>query len=353
MNSFGYGMQPSLLVYPGTSNYLGDEPLGWDVCAYAYNVAGFQRSAILAAGDDDGSCSKLMNNDCLTALKTSTNAYTKDFYRSSTGSSGTVKNVCNAVLTKLNANIPDACQSILTPASSLIVADIAPSQPQPPYNLGANASVFQQSCSVYNGYERWYNIYTQFSGPYSEANYDLANAVVWPIMVTFFPPINSSVPAALTEPETNFNCLRTNHYNPGSRVSPVYYTNSTNTTTTSTPTPTPAGISGGVIAGIVVAAVAALLVVLGIFWFIRRRKRQAIKEEEPEAVEIYTKEHIMNRKYSEAPSANGLNEMSPDTYKSELPVNFSAELHGDHHYELEGSHTIHELPANQSTDEKT
>ncbi|QIW99866.1 hypothetical protein AMS68_005384 [Peltaster fructicola] len=349
--SQGVGLQASLMVYPGTKQYLTNENLGYEVCALAMNVRALSENTILLGQNDTGTCATMLSNGCINDLKSTTNAIAATAYNNTLGK-GSVSSMCQSIQDQLQQSLPNSCKVYFDPSNQLIVGNVPISQLPASQNNGFNESALAVSCTVTNGYELWYNINTELSGGYSDSTYDAVTTAIWPIFAVFTPPLNTKETAIISTPETDLTCLHINHYNPGSRVSPAQpagtpYNTTASATASATATATPsAGISGGAIAGIVIGVLAIIFIVLGAIWFFRRRRR-ATKETEPEAVEIYTKEHKMDRKYSEAPSANYVSEMSPDTHKAELPGGaFSAELQGDHHYELEGQHTIHELPAN-------
>lgn len=168
----------------------------------------------------------------------------------------------------------------------------------------------------------------------------------------FMPIANGASVSTIQQPYSELTCLHINHFNPGSRVAPApaqptpLYSNATTSASAKA-----TGISGGAIAGIIIAVVAVLAIVAVGVWIFIRRKRKTQPARGSDAVEIYTEGRINEKRMAEVPGYS-ISELSPHSAKSELPAVSSAELHGDYHYELEGSHRLHELPGD-SPREKT
>ena len=162
--------------------------------------------------------------------------------------------------------------------------------------------------------------------PATEFWYDALNAVVYPLLTVFLPIADIKRVSTISQAKTTVQCVHTDHFNPGSRVSPAL--------PSGTPVDlSPGGLSGGAIAGIVVGAVVGVALIAGAAWWFRRKRRNAKKVVASTDGQAYNADHKSTPPAYEAPQDAGMTELGPDSIvRPELPTQNSgprAELGGD------------------------
>ncbi|KAK5683564.1 hypothetical protein LTS10_005097 [Elasticomyces elasticus] len=298
--------QSAIWFSTGGANYADDYDLFYDVCAVA--VLNTTTSTNFNAQHDNGTCYATFDAKCIDALNalassTADSLVSEPMYRgggpmSNLTGTDAFDRVCDGIADALQTNLPKQCERYFTREPYTV-----------PLALTRNdTGIYNNSCTVN---ETFWGVYSFANDRGSNATYyDQFAQALYP-MLTVFLPVASTVRRSNFESVSHMTCIHVDHFSPGSRVSLV-----------SQPRASPR-LTKGAIAGIAIGSVVGLTTMCALcYWLWRRHERaRSIDAGDCETVDHRPGLAKISINVAELSGVSAKYELSPDSVKSELPIN--------------------------------
>ncbi|KAK4896125.1 hypothetical protein LTR27_005982 [Elasticomyces elasticus] len=298
--------QSAIWFSTGGANYADDYDLFYDVCAIA--VLNTTASTNFNAQRDNGTCYAAFSPECIEALNalassTADSLVSEPMYRgggpmSNLTGTDAFDRVCDGIADALQTSLPKQCERYFTREPYAV-----------PLALTRNdTGIYNNSCTVN---ETFWGVYSFANDRGSNATYyDQFAQALYP-MLTVFLPVASTVRRSNFESVSHMTCIRADHFTQGSRVSLV-------------PQPRASSrLTKGAIAGIAIGSVVGLATVCALcYWLWRLRERaRNIDVGDCETVDHRPGLAKISINVAELSGHSAKYELSPDSGKSELPIN--------------------------------
>ena len=309
--------QTSIWYDTAGQDYSDDLSINYDVCAYA--IGGLPINTLELGQDDNGDCSTMFSQECITTLRNraASSAHQWVSYSSPPPyqnlTVGVLPYICSYILRDLadpgsNYPYPEACRKpfgedeLGNPTVGINIMTLT----------GYNDSLLDNGpCTLHRGNKSFKSTSTSLAQSSIES-YDNATRNIHPILSVYMPVANVDRKGPFTSwANSSLQCVRTRDFNATSRVPPALAAGK--------PYNYSKGLSGGAIGGIVVGVVVGVAIIAGLsLWFCwlkpRRRKRaQAAQSEKLDG-------GAMEKKLPDVPEAEGggVSELSPVDRKPEM-----------------------------------
>ncbi|KAK5695308.1 hypothetical protein LTR97_008814 [Elasticomyces elasticus] len=298
--------QSAIWFSTGGANYANDYDLFYDVCAIA--VLNTTASTNFNAQHDNGTCYTAFSSECVDALNalaasTADSLVSEPMYRgggpmSNLTGTDAFDRVCDGIADALQTNLPKQCEHYFSRSPYTV-----------PLALTRNdTGIYNNSCTVN---ETFWGVYSFANDRGSNAiYYDQFAQALYP-MLTVFLPVASTVRQSNFESVSHMTCIHVDHFSQGSRVSLV-------------PQPrAPQRLTKGAIAGIAIGSVVGLATMCALCYWLWRLRGMARNFDVGDCETVDHRPGLakISINVAELSGHSAKYELSPDSVKSELPIN--------------------------------